>query len=232
MTDESKSRCQQKSRGFPLRVSKRKASRKNNLKVNLPSNVPRKILDEISENETLINVTGPVYVTVNNRKDEKYEPGQNSENDFWQNRHQTQTVENQEKSKPSAVCGWSNSPQSFCSRPTPCDPSSVCKAPKTPCCNLETQCCPQIKTNNCKNSTFDAELCARCGNPLFHAERKLAAGRQFHLTCFTCHTCNKSLDSFSYFQKSQEIFCRSCYAKRYGLRGYGFGVAPGALNTA
>ena len=61
---------------------KEKPIEKNYLKVNLPSNVPRKILDEISENETLINVTGPVYVTVNNRKDEKYEPGQNSQNDW------------------------------------------------------------------------------------------------------------------------------------------------------
>ena len=28
----------------------------------------------------------------------------------------------------------------------------------------------------------------------------------------------------------EEIFCKSCYGKRYGIKGYGYGVGAGTLN--
>lgn len=42
--------------------------------------------------------------------------------------------------------------------------------------------------------------------------------------------CKKSLDSTTLASHDQEIYCKSCYGKKYGPKGYGYGQGAGTLN--
>jgi len=68
------------------------------------------------------------------------------------------------------------------------------------------------------------DTCPRCGGQVFHAERMLSKNNVFHKVCFTCLECKRPLDSTSCCDSPDgEIFCKLCYAKNYGPKGYGFG---------
>jgi len=73
--------------------------------------------------------------------------------------------------------------------------------------------------------------CSRCGRRVFAAEEKLALGRSWHVECYTCAICNRTLDSsnLSECKIRDEIYCNSCYRKYLGLQGYGFGVTNPTL---
>jgi len=43
--------------------------------------------------------------------------------------------------------------------------------------------------------------------------------------------CRKALDSTTLAIHGQEIYCRSCYGKKYGPKGYGYGGGAGGLST-
>ena len=48
--------------------------------------------------------------------------------------------------------------------------------------------------------------------------------QSFHKKCFTCFDCKKPLDSTSCNDAPNgEIFCKSCYGKNFGPKGYGYG---------
>ena len=42
--------------------------------------------------------------------------------------------------------------------------------------------------------------------------------------------CRKGLDSTTVAMHDQEIYCKSCYGKKYGPKGYGYGQGAGTLN--
>ncbi|GLD74906.1 cysteine and glycine-rich protein 2 [Lates japonicus] len=42
--------------------------------------------------------------------------------------------------------------------------------------------------------------------------------------------CRKGLDSTTLAIHDQEIYCKSCYGKKYGPKGYGYGQGAGTLN--
>lgn len=42
--------------------------------------------------------------------------------------------------------------------------------------------------------------------------------------------CRKGLDSTTLAIHEQEIYCKSCYGKKYGPKGYGYGQGAGTLN--
>ena len=52
---------------------------------------------------------------------------------------------------------------------------------------------PALKTNGIKIKPKwgGADLCPRCGKPVFIAELMRAAGKAWHKSCFTCLICNK-----------------------------------------
>ena len=52
---------------------------------------------------------------------------------------------------------------------------------------------PVLKTNGIKIKPKwgGADLCPRCGKPVFIAELMRAAGKAWHKSCFTCLICNK-----------------------------------------
>merc|ERR1719400_2240005 len=60
------------------------------------------------------------------------------------------------------------------------------------------------------------------------AEKIIAAGRDWHKRCFTCNICNRHLDSTTVNDGPDgEIYCKACYAGKFGIRGYGFGQGSG-----
>ncbi|KAF7649109.1 hypothetical protein LDENG_00146320 [Lucifuga dentata] len=73
--------------------------------------------------------------------------------------------------------------------------------------------------------------CAACEKTVYHAEEVQCNGRSFHKTCFTCMTCRKGLDSTTVAAHESEIYCKSCYGKKYGPKGYGYGQGAGALSS-
>uniref|UniRef100_A0A672GXN6 Cysteine and glycine-rich protein 3 (cardiac LIM protein) n=1 Tax=Salarias fasciatus TaxID=181472 RepID=A0A672GXN6_SALFA len=73
--------------------------------------------------------------------------------------------------------------------------------------------------------------CGACEKMVYHAEEIQCNGRSFHKPCFICMTCRKALDSTTVAAHESEIYCKSCYGKKYGPKGYGYGQGAGALSS-
>ncbi|XP_061593867.1 cysteine and glycine-rich protein 3 isoform X2 [Cololabis saira] len=73
--------------------------------------------------------------------------------------------------------------------------------------------------------------CGACEKTVYHAEEIQCNGRSFHKTCFICMECRKGLDSTTVAAHDSEIYCKSCYGKKYGPKGYGYGQGAGALSS-
>ncbi|XP_032234017.2 cysteine and glycine-rich protein 1 [Nematostella vectensis] len=74
------------------------------------------------------------------------------------------------------------------------------------------------------------DKCPRCEKPVYFAEQAKANGKSWHKPCLTCKHCNKRLDSTNLTNKDDEIYCKSCYGKAFGPKGYGFGGGAGTLS--
>ncbi|XP_027041059.1 muscle LIM protein 1-like [Pocillopora verrucosa] len=75
--------------------------------------------------------------------------------------------------------------------------------------------------------------CPRCNDRVYAAEQVIAGKNKYHKRCFTCNnkpTCNKSLDSGSFNEHDDQVYCRGCYGKLFGPKGYGYGAGAGALH--
>ena len=78
-------------------------------------------------------------------------------------------------------------------------------------------------------------ICERCKKSVFHAEEIKAIGKSWHHQCFVCanHGCRKSLDSMNVTERNGEAFCKSCYARSFGPKGYGYAMgAAGSLTLS
>lgn len=74
--------------------------------------------------------------------------------------------------------------------------------------------------------------CPRCGGAVFAAEQQLAKGTVWHKKCFKCKDCNKTLDSIIACDgPDKDVYCRTCYGKKWGPHGYGFACGSGFLQT-
>lgn len=75
--------------------------------------------------------------------------------------------------------------------------------------------------------------CPRCGGAVFAAEQQLAKGSIWHKICFSCAECKRPLDStLACDGPDKEIHCRSCYAKLFGPKGFGYGHSPTLVSTS
>ncbi|KAL1414117.1 hypothetical protein MTO96_030579 [Rhipicephalus appendiculatus] len=72
--------------------------------------------------------------------------------------------------------------------------------------------------------------CPKCGKSVYAAEEMLAAGSKWHRTCFVCGLCHKRLDSTNASEHGGELFCKQCYGRKFGPKGYGFGGGAGCLS--
>lgn len=93
---------------------------------------------------------------------------------------------------------------------------------------------PHWPTNNPNFSKFaqkagGPDVCPRCEKSVYAAEKIIGAGGSWHKSCFSCATCGKKLDSTTVSDKDGEIYCKGCYGKNFGPKGYGFGQGAGAL---
>ena len=72
---------------------------------------------------------------------------------------------------------------------------------------------------------------------MFHAERVLGGGahnRVYHKKCAHCATCEKPLNSMILCNgKDGDIYCKSCYARKFGAPGYRgeYTVIPNRVRT-
>ncbi|KAA8591018.1 hypothetical protein FQN60_001961 [Etheostoma spectabile] len=72
--------------------------------------------------------------------------------------------------------------------------------------------------------------CGRCQKTVYFAEEVLCDGRSFHKSCFLCMLCRKNLDSTTVAVRMDEIYCKACYGKKHGPKGYGYGQGAGTLS--
>uniref|UniRef100_A0A8C5LZC0 Cysteine and glycine-rich protein 1 n=1 Tax=Leptobrachium leishanense TaxID=445787 RepID=A0A8C5LZC0_9ANUR len=72
--------------------------------------------------------------------------------------------------------------------------------------------------------------CPVCQKTVYFAEEVQCEGNSFHKSCFLCMVCKKNLDSTTVAIHADEIYCKSCYAKKHGPKGYGFGQGAGTLS--
>ena len=69
--------------------------------------------------------------------------------------------------------------------------------------------------------------CARCKKTVYHAEETRALDKVWHKSCFKCLNCNRRLDSTNSTEHDNEAYCKACYAKQFGPKGYGFASGAG-----
>lgn len=73
-------------------------------------------------------------------------------------------------------------------------------------------------------------ICPRCSKNVYFAEEKIALGKSFHKACFLCANCKRSLDSTNCAEHDEEMYCKSCYGRLFGPKGYGYGGGAGVLS--
>ncbi|KAJ8653274.1 hypothetical protein O0I10_011122 [Lichtheimia ornata] len=76
-----------------------------------------------------------------------------------------------------------------------------------------------------------APLCQRCDKAVYMAEQVIGPGGPYHRTCLTCMECNKRLDSTSLTERDNQAYCRVCYNRKWGPKGYGFASGASFLST-
>jgi len=80
-----------------------------------------------------------------------------------------------------------------------------------------------------KSKFGGGEKCVRCGKTAYEAERVPGPGGFYHTRCFNCVTCKKGLAAADLCDKDGEAYCKACYAKNFGPKGYGYGVGAGTM---
>ncbi|CAO3613354.1 unnamed protein product [Cunninghamella blakesleeana] len=77
-----------------------------------------------------------------------------------------------------------------------------------------------------------APNCKRCDKAVYMAEKVVGPGGAiYHKSCLTCKECNKQLDSTTITERNGEAYCRTCYTRQWGAKGYGFAGGSAFLST-
>lgn len=77
-----------------------------------------------------------------------------------------------------------------------------------------------------------APKCIKCVKAVYFTEQVPGPGGLYHKTCLTCTECSKRLDSTSLTEKDGAPYCKSCYGKLFGPRGFGYGSAMASTDGA
>lgn len=67
------------------------------------------------------------------------------------------------------------------------------------------------------------DICTGCKKTVYAAELVLGAGNKYHKVCLKCCECGKRLDSTNMVDRDFDLYCRGCYSKSFGPKGYGYG---------
>ncbi|KAI9300821.1 hypothetical protein BJ944DRAFT_252798 [Cunninghamella echinulata] len=73
--------------------------------------------------------------------------------------------------------------------------------------------------------------CIRCNKAVYMAEKVIGPGGAWHKNCLTCKECNKRLDSTTLTERNGEAYCKTCYTRQWGAKGYGFAGGASFLST-
>ncbi|KAF7256233.1 hypothetical protein EG68_06832 [Paragonimus skrjabini miyazakii] len=82
------------------------------------------------------------------------------------------------------------------------------------------------------HTKFGPVICPVCMGHVYFAEEVRAMGKSFHRTCFKCNVCNKLLDSFTANEHDGGLYCRFCYSKNFGVKGYRSGSNSVSQNSS
>ncbi|KAL1918011.1 uncharacterized protein VTP21DRAFT_3277 [Calcarisporiella thermophila] len=76
------------------------------------------------------------------------------------------------------------------------------------------------------------DICPSCGKAVYAAESVLGAGGiKYHKLCLKCSSCGRVVDATTMVDRENKtIFCRRCYSREYGPKGYGYGGGAGFLS--
>jgi len=77
----------------------------------------------------------------------------------------------------------------------------------------------------------DPNSCPRCGKKVYFAEEVKALNKKFHRLCFKCGNCNKMLEPGRCSTHENDLYCNSCYGRKFGPKGYGFAGGAGTMLT-
>ena len=77
-----------------------------------------------------------------------------------------------------------------------------------------------------------APKCPACGKSVFAAEEVKGLGQSWHVLCFCCKACGKSLRGGQYKDHDGQPYCEADYNKLYGPKGIGFGATLGDTGIA
>ena len=69
-----------------------------------------------------------------------------------------------------------------------------------------------------------------CVSAIIVLRKKAFLAHFLNLTFSPSVVCRKNLDSTTVAIHDEEIYCKSCYGKKYGPKGYGYGQGAGTLN--
>ncbi|RIA95798.1 cysteine and glycine-rich protein 1 [Glomus cerebriforme] len=75
------------------------------------------------------------------------------------------------------------------------------------------------------------DICPRCSKAVYAAEAALGAGVKYHKLCLRCVNCDKLVSSSNLADREGKIYCRPCYSKAFGPKGYGYGNGAAFLTT-
>lgn len=92
---------------------------------------------------------------------------------------------------------------------------------------------PKLGTTTSTNKPKfgSTDVCPRCGKAVYMAEKMMGGGSAWHKsTCFNCAACSKRLESTTLCEREGEIYCKSCYGRNFGPKGYGYGQGAGTLS--
>ena len=57
----------------------------------------------------------------------------------------------------------------------------------------------------------------------FLLERTLGPKGDWHKACLACADCKKRLDSTTLAERQGEVYCKACYGRNFGPKGFGYG---------
>ncbi|KAK3251644.1 hypothetical protein CYMTET_39027 [Cymbomonas tetramitiformis] len=77
-----------------------------------------------------------------------------------------------------------------------------------------------------------APKCPRCNKSVYHAEKVVGPGGDWHKMCFTCTDCNKTLSAVTLAEHGNQVYCKACHSKSFGPKGFGFGNGGAIMHTS
>ncbi|KAK3813346.1 MAG: hypothetical protein J3Q66DRAFT_285588 [Benniella sp.] len=80
-------------------------------------------------------------------------------------------------------------------------------------------------------TSYGNDICRVCQKVVYHAEMARAHGSVYHKTCLKCFSCKKGVDATNMVDRKGTPYCKHCYSKEFGAKGYGYGAGSDVLHT-